>query len=152
MKNERPRCGAEHFVERRRTEVIWRALGRQYLWRPRARHRSVFAVRSNYGANNTSSVRKSVLNGQTIKMEQFKGTPREYAAHLRGMNSSFLMFMFDECYWQKTPKMILAVDLQYQQFRQNGIDSGLDLIGQLEGRSPAYNCGSVRAFLAIPQK
>ena len=110
-----------------------------------------FAVRSNYGMNNTSSLRKSVLNGATIKIERFKGTPREYEAHLRGMNS-FLMFMFDECYWQKTPKMILAVDQQYQQFRQNGMDSGLNLIGQLEGRSPAYNCGSVRAFLEGSQK
>lgn len=100
---------------------------------------------------NKSSLRKSQWHGKTIKLERFTGTLREYDMHLSLIHSR-LLFLSEECHWQKTPKMILAIDQQYQDFRRVGIDSGLHLVATIEGRSPAYGCAPVREYLNGVQK
>lgn len=102
---------------------------------------------SNY---NTSSLRKSEWSGKTIKMEKFKGTLLEYEQHLSFIRSS-LLFLDEECHWQKIPKMVLALDQQYQEFMRAGIDSSMNVIGKLEGIPPARNCGLVREYLKSSQ-
>ncbi len=94
---------------------------------------------------NRNSLRKSDWNGRSIKMERFRGNLKEYARHLDFFDPRFIR---EDCNWKKIPKMILAIDEQYQVFRKNGIDTPLLSINSLEGMSPLdrQRCGSELEF------
>jgi len=66
----------------------------------------------------TDSVRKSDWNGKTIKMERFKGAPKEYATHLDLMP---LHKLIEDCEWKNIPQMIIAVSGQSDKFHQLGV-------------------------------
>lgn len=102
---------------------------------------------------NKSSLRKSDWNGKTIRMEKFKGDLKEYASYLSFLRTP-MKFVEEDCNWKKPPRMILAVDQQYQLFRKSGIDTGLHIIDSLEGisRSIGQKCGSAREFFERVQK
>lgn len=102
---------------------------------------------------NKGSLRKSDWNGKTIKLEKFKGSLKEYAAHLNFLTTP-LRFVEEDCNWKAIPRIILAVDEEYRLFRKNGISTGLHLIDTLEGvsRSVGRQCGSAREFFERAQK
>jgi len=109
-------------------------------------------LENNFVVNyNKSSLRKSEWNEKTIKMERFTGNLKEYARHLDFFH---LRFAEEDCNWKSIPKMILAVDKQYQLFRKNGIEISLLSINSLEGMSPSdkKRCGSAREFFERGQK
>lgn len=59
----------------------------------------------------------SVVDGTRVKLEKFRGTPKEYAENLNQLASnldSVLFWIDKECNWKKTPRMIHAMDEQVQ--------------------------------------
>ena len=79
---------------------------------------------------NKSSVRKSEWNGKTIKIERFKGSPAEYAKHLRFLSGSLDFALSpdlhpDPCDLKKVARMAVAIHLQGKDFERLGIPNQL---------------------------
>ena len=97
---------------------------------------------------------KSDWNGKTIKMERFKGDLKEYAQHLKFIDTLVnLDFMSagKTCYWKNMPRMIEALYRQGNVFRANGIpDWDISIVDGLLAGDRNYatgECGSKREFL-----
>lgn len=98
---------------------------------------------------NTASVRKSIWNGQTIKLKRFQGGAKEYADHLRAASDLLNFVDFGvECEWTKVPHMLVALEKEDLRLRaQNPSAFGpFDVFGHIE-RIPQYpGCPSPKAF------
>ena len=92
----------------------------------------------------TSKVRRSVWNGETIELRRFDGDLRDYASHLSSLQTSIrTIFHGDKCEWKSTPKLVLAVDRQEKVFKENNISSMLASLDDISG----YFCGSAEEYL-----
>lgn len=93
----------------------------------------------------TEAKRISLWNGQTIKMERFKGELKEYAQHLSTMDT-YLSFSYsgEDCEWTQTPYMIAAFLEEEERFQQRNISNSLTTIDELPDQE---KCGSAKKFL-----
>lgn len=95
----------------------------------------------------TGAKRSSLWSGETIKMERFKGALKEYSSHLDDLKGS-LGFIREECNWEKTPVILIALDKERQIFRANKIDSGTYSLDDFDRLSDNQikKCGSPSEF------
>jgi hypothetical protein len=87
--------------------------------------------------------RHSPISGQTIRLERFKGSIRDYAGQ-------FSLLRLDEvvrdCEWKKIPQMILALDAEGK--RLKALDGTLNITAPVIDSIEGYKnqCGSAREF------
>ncbi len=105
-----------------------------------------FVHRNNYPAdrhmNPVGYVRASQLDGQKVKLKKFSGDTGEYGFSL-GSLAIEIQFAYEEqnCWWKKTPLMILAIDSESRRLIKSGIPYGRR-IHQVNGGA----CGDPAAF------
>jgi len=94
---------------------------------------------------NKGSLRKSEWNGKTIKMEMFKGDPKEYGRHLTSLEISMgYAFYAENCEWKQTPRMLALLFSEADSLRKRGIYTGVGDAATLPGQK---QCGSASEFL-----
>ena len=98
---------------------------------------------------------RSDWNGKTIRLELFKGSFKEYAAHLNLWVLGLDGFRYEECGWKKMPQMILSVTDLRRSFRAQKISSGLPSVDHyifLESQTPGWCGGGVQKFFEEQKK
>lgn len=96
----------------------------------------------------TSTVRRSVWNGETIEMKKFDGSLDEYASHLSSLHVAMHSILYDSrCKWKSTPSMVSAMVRQGDMFKVRGIDVNLPSLDDVSG----YFCGSAENYLKSAQ-
>ena len=98
---------------------------------------------------------RSDWNGKTIKLEPFKGSFKEYAAHLNLWVLDLRGFRYEECDWKKMPQMILALTELRRSFRAQKISSGLPSVDDYifdESKTPGWCGGGVQKFFEEQKK
>jgi hypothetical protein len=102
-----------------------------------------------------SAVRRSVWNGQTIKLEKFEGSLEQYAQHLGTLDNIWLNFAFfhHDCSWKYIPHMLVAMHREKMRFKEKGLRDSSYYPHTIQQRdeemSPteAAKCGSMQEFL-----
>ena len=98
---------------------------------------------------------RSDWNGKTIKLELFKGSFKEYAAHLNLWVLGLDGFRHEKCDWKKMPQMILSLTELRQSFRAQKISSGLPSVDDYifdESKTPGWCGGGVKQFFEEQKK
>jgi hypothetical protein len=88
--------------------------------------------------------RESKLNGQTVKLERFKGDLRVYGRHFQ--LDTDLENVLRDCEWKRIPRMIVALDLERKRIKAADPAAivGVPSIGYLDAFSS--RCGSAEEF------
>lgn len=96
----------------------------------------------------TSKIRRSVWNGETIEMRKFDGGQKEYATHLSSLHTAMHSILYsNRCEWKSTPRLLSAMAGQATIFRENGITSTVPSLDDISG----YFCGSAEKHLKSMQ-
>lgn len=91
-----------------------------------------------------SKRRISFWNGETIKMEKFGGTQKEYADHLSFLKTSLgFAYNGEDCEWKQTPLMLVAQHKEMLRLEESKIFNTLQSVERLSGQK---KCGSAREF------
>jgi hypothetical protein len=93
------------------------------------------------GDYNRGELRRSDWNGKTVKMETFRGTIKEYSAHLDFMP---LRNLLEDCGWKNIPRMLIALSQQSDIFRRNGVRELYSIERYLP--TNVSKCGSPQEF------
>lgn len=89
------------------------------------------------------------LDGQTVSLTAYHGSPAEYAKLLEPLRASLdFAFTGTRCEWRKTPRIFVEFDRLRREFRSQGIGSNLPLLEHLGGQ-PA--CGNASDLLTEHQ-
>lgn len=97
---------------------------------------------------NTSSVRRSEWNQQTIKLKKFTGSVEEYAKRLIWFDDQFnFAFKSDtNCEWKQIPRMLVTLEQERKRLKEKGLGGPRSL----EYRNKGFNspqCGSMQELL-----
>ncbi len=87
----------------------------------------------------------------TIRMKKFAGSTEEYAKHLAFFDIALTFaFEYDDCTWKQIPRTLVAIHLEEQRFKEQGIPTYWTPIlnrGERAKWAEPSRCGSVKEFL-----
>ena len=95
----------------------------------------------------------SMVDGTRVKLEKFRGTPKEYAKNLDFLATrlgDIISWIGKECNWKKMPKMIHALYKQGEWFKAHGYELFNAPHNDLIAGEEYYlkiGCGSTKEFL-----
>ena len=93
------------------------------------------------------------MDGTTVKLERFRGTPKEYTENVDRFSDEIENLLFRNkklCNWKNTPRLIRALDEQVRYYPQNGRPAFSSLHYGLVTNEEYYKkigCGSAKEFL-----
>ena len=90
---------------------------------------------------------RSDWNGKTLVLEQFRGTPQEYAKNVAWLDS--LMYFARRgrnCEWKATPRMLVALHLADTAFESRGIAYPAGIISKVTDVDDSAGCGPAAKF------
>ena len=98
-----------------------------------------------------SSKRISFWNGETIRMERFKGNAQEYAQHVYTLGRAlYWARRGEQCEWQQIPQMLVAIHRLSEQFDSQNIKirgwRGGARVPKITDIDDQGKCGSAEEF------
>jgi hypothetical protein len=86
-----------------------------------------------------------------IQMKKFEGSFEEYAKHLGFLDDTLrFAFQYDDCTWKQIPRILVALHLEEQRFKEQRIPTYRTPLLNREERAKwaePSRCGSVKEFL-----
>ena len=126
-------------------------------WKPELRFFKdgyAYGLRQNSANGDWYSWRvRSIVDGTTVKLERFRGTPKEYTENVDSFSREIDSLLFRNeklCNWKNTPSLIRALDEQVRYYPQNGGPAFSSLHYGLVTNEEYYKkigCGSAKEFL-----